>query len=68
MIALGRSRFGAGRRQQRAQTRIAPVAHDLQTKAGQGAIEAREAGHVADGAQGRQIQPLTNVRLGPLGE
>ncbi len=47
---------------------IGPGRHHLQPLGGQGAVEADQGGHVADRAQGRQVQPAAQVRLGAGGE
>ncbi len=63
MVGLGWSRLSPRRRQQGAQARIAPVRHDPQPQTGQSAVEAGQARHVADGAHGGQVQPLTDIGL-----
>ncbi|MNS79355.1 hypothetical protein D3C72_1130080 [compost metagenome] len=63
MIGLGRSRLGSGGGQQGPQAGVLPVRHDLQAQTGQRPVEAGQAGHIADGAHGGQIQPLADVRL-----
>ena len=68
MIRLGRAGLGARHGQQRLQARVAPAGHDLQAQTGQGPVEAGQAGDVADGAEGGEIEPLADIRLGPVGE
>ena len=60
--------LGAGDVQQRLQAGIAPGRHHLQALGGQRAVEADQLGHVADRAQRGQVQPLAQVRLGPVAE
>ena len=56
--------LGAGDLHQRLQARIGPGRHHLQPLGGQRAVEADQPGHVADGAQRGQVEPLAQVRLG----
>ena len=49
------------------QARIAPAGEHLEPLGGQRPVEAGQPGHVAHGPQGRQIEPLAQVRLGPAG-
>ncbi len=53
---------------QSANARILALGHDLQALCRQGSIESGQGRDIADGAQGRQIQPLHQVRARPIGK